>query len=130
MNIVTEFYEAMNIVFENGLLKVANIITDKIKTKEVEAEKLCIGQTCVTEQELKALLEGNGIQASQTNPSAGSGPTASPSATSTPEITPEPTPTTPTSLPSPDSSAQGSGSLTEATATEAETATETELISE
>ena len=71
-SIVKKFYEAMNIVFEQGLVRAARIITDKLTTKEVETDKLCIGQTCVTEQELKALLQRSGISGS------------------TPEFTPEP----------------------------------------
>lgn len=55
----------LGMVFENGLLKVANIILEKLTAKEVTAEKLCVGQTCITEEELKALLEKSGIQTSQ-----------------------------------------------------------------
>ena len=60
-SIVKKFSEMMNIVFENGLLKVTQVIADKLTAKEVIVEKLCVGQTCVTENELKALLDQNGI---------------------------------------------------------------------
>ncbi|HXK41070.1 MAG TPA: tail fiber domain-containing protein, partial [Candidatus Paceibacterota bacterium] len=58
--LLTWFKDSLHIVFEDGLLRVANIITDKLTAKEVATEKLCIGATCVTEAELKALL---GIEA-------------------------------------------------------------------
>ena len=98
--LLTWFKDSLHIVFEDGLLKVANIITDKLTAKEVVAEKLCIGATCVTEAELKALL---GIettpepeQAPETNPPS---PEASEDTApeATPEATPEPTPEPPPS---------------------------------
>ncbi len=90
-NIVKKFAETMNIVFEEGVMKITNIITEKIRAKEAVIEnKLCIGETCVTEEQLKALLEGNGM------------PIITPNPTPTPEITPTPTPTTePTVTPTP-----------------------------
>ena len=100
-SIVKKFYEAMNVVFENGLLKVTNIIVEKLTAKEVAADKLCIGQTCVTEEELKALLQQNGIQTQTAAPSTPT-PTPTPSESPNPEITLEPTPElTPTPEPSP-----------------------------
>jgi hypothetical protein len=59
--LITWFKDSLHIVFEDGLVKIAAIITDKLTAKEVATEKLCIGATCVTEQELKALLDKNQI---------------------------------------------------------------------
>ncbi|MBI4158451.1 MAG: hypothetical protein HY505_02440, partial [Candidatus Yanofskybacteria bacterium] len=109
-SIVKKFYETMNIVFEQGMIKVANIITDKLTAKEVTAEKVCVGVTCVTEQELKALLDKNGItnnelsntappeseeitvESPNLEPELSSIPELVPESTLTPESTPETTP--------------------------------------
>ena len=40
----------------------------KLTVKEIHTEKLCIGQTCVTEEELKTLLEKAGAAPTNTNP--------------------------------------------------------------
>ena len=46
----------VNIVFENGLLRVAQIFTDRLVAKEI-----CLEDVCVTKEELKRLLENNQI---------------------------------------------------------------------
>jgi hypothetical protein len=38
---------------------VAEIVTDKLTAKEVKTDRLCIGETCVTEAELKEMLQKN-----------------------------------------------------------------------
>lgn len=62
-------------MFEKGLLRVANIITDKVTTKE-----LCVGSVCVTEAEFIKVF-GSGANSQITE----STPTPSPSESSTPE---------------------------------------------
>ena len=64
--IVTEkFKNLLGIVFEKGLLKIAELITDKLTTKE-----LCIEEVCITKDQLKALLNQNAIPASTPSPSS------------------------------------------------------------
>ncbi|OGF76471.1 hypothetical protein A3C77_03950 [Candidatus Giovannonibacteria bacterium RIFCSPHIGHO2_02_FULL_45_13] len=62
----------------------------KLTVKEIQTEKLCIGQTCITEEELKALLEQRGI-APVSNLEAelpsGSSASSSPADTAPPTIT-------------------------------------------
>ena len=84
--VTSMFKDVFNIVWEQGMLKVANIVTDKITAKEITTDKICVGITCVTEQELKALLQQAGTPTSQ----GSSGSSETPSPTTTPEITPEP----------------------------------------
>ena len=89
------FKDSLHIVFEDGLLKVANIITDKLTAKEI-----CLEEVCVNKTQLKELLEKNGIIAPQPilesapeiTPTPESTPEITPEATPTPEVTPEPTP--------------------------------------
>jgi hypothetical protein len=49
-----------------GVLKIAHVVTDKLTTKEVETEKLCIGTTCITELELKEILSSRNRNSSVT----------------------------------------------------------------
>jgi hypothetical protein len=44
-----------------------------LAVKEIRTEKLCIGQTCVDENTLKALLEGNGLDGQEPTSSPDSG---------------------------------------------------------
>ena len=55
------FKDTLHIVFEDGLLKVAQIFTDKLVAKEI-----CVEDICVDKTKLKALLEKNGIEAQPT----------------------------------------------------------------
>lgn len=41
----------------DGTMIAVRVITDEIIAKIVRSEKLCLGQTCVTEEQLKVLLE-------------------------------------------------------------------------
>ncbi|MDD5033091.1 MAG: hypothetical protein PHC85_03215, partial [Candidatus Pacebacteria bacterium] len=50
------FKNAYSLVIENGLLKITQIISDKITTKE-----FCIEDVCMTKEQLKLLLEKNNI---------------------------------------------------------------------
>ncbi|MBI2676668.1 MAG: procyclic acidic repetitive family protein, partial [Candidatus Yanofskybacteria bacterium] len=86
-SIVKKFSEAMNIVFENGLLKVAQIFTDKITAKE-----LCLEEVCVTKEQLKRLMQNNGgIPIATPSPSVQNQiATPTPIPTTEPSITPEP----------------------------------------
>jgi hypothetical protein len=43
-------------MFNEGVLTIASIVTDKLTAKEVQTDKLCIGQTCITETELQDFL--------------------------------------------------------------------------
>lgn len=53
--IIKKFSEVFNIVFENGIMKIAQIFTDKLTTKE-----LCIEDVCVNKEQLKQLLQNSG----------------------------------------------------------------------
>jgi hypothetical protein len=107
-SIVSKFSKLFEIVFEQGLVRVARIVADMIETKKLAAEELQLkdSQTgniyCVTIK--------NGEFDKAQGECGGSTPTPTPEATpeTTPEITPEPTPTpesevtpSPTSMPEP-----------------------------
>ncbi|TSC91273.1 MAG: cell surface glycoprotein, partial [Parcubacteria group bacterium Gr01-1014_2] len=112
--IVQKFSDAMNIVIQNGLLKVAQIIVNNLTAGEVTAGKLCLGSTCVTEQELKALLQQNGIQnvpPPSPSPSAAPSPSPDPNSNLTPTPSPSPSPD-PSSTPLPTLSPTPTPSLT------------------
>jgi hypothetical protein len=85
--------------FVDGVLTVAGI-----KTELVETEQLCIEDVCVTADDLRALLNGNG---SGTGPTTQTPPPTEPEAEPTPEPipteepTPEPLPSTPDPEPEP-----------------------------
>jgi hypothetical protein len=86
--VLDAFKNFYHLVIEDGLLKIAHIITDKLTTKE-----LCVGDTCVNEEQLKILLEKNGL-ASPVAPVSPQEPAPSP------EPIPEPAPVAePTSAP-------------------------------
>ena len=44
-------------MFNDNVLTVANIITDKLIAKEVKTDKLCVGETCINENDLKDFLK-------------------------------------------------------------------------
>ncbi|MDP3697585.1 MAG: hypothetical protein Q8R55_06265, partial [Candidatus Taylorbacteria bacterium] len=82
--IISKFNSLMNIVIQKGLIKVAEIITDKFTTKQ-----LCIEDVCIDKAQLQDLLQKNG-------PSTGSGQAGGNgggvnSVTSTPQPSPEAT---------------------------------------
>jgi hypothetical protein len=109
-SVVTKLADMFQIVFEDGLIRVANIITDRFTTKE-----LCIEDVCVSRDQLKALLDVTGVpqQATPTpTPSVSATPTPTPSESPlvtesptpspTASVSPEPTPTSsPTLEPTP-----------------------------
>jgi hypothetical protein len=84
-NIVNKFAEVLGIVFENGVINVGNIITDKVDTKEV-----CFDDVCMDKDKLRMLLEEGGVYlpTPTTNPT----PTPEPTVEPTPEPSVEPTP--------------------------------------
>jgi hypothetical protein len=54
---IWEFLESI----KQGILKIKEIITEKLSSKVIYTNELCIGQTCINEEKLKELLEKNGI---------------------------------------------------------------------
>jgi len=94
-----------------GIATIKNLVVESITAavgnfKEVNADKICSGQTCVTEVQLKTLLQNANLSAALPNvtptPSATPTPTATPSPEEQPEASPTPTPTpTPTTEPTP-----------------------------
>jgi len=106
-NIVKKFAEVFGIVFENGFVSIKNIVSEKITTKEI-----CVEDICVDKEQLKGLLEGNGINFVTPIPVIDPTPTPEPSVEPTPEpetasssqgFEPNPTPTLePTVEPSPE----------------------------
>jgi len=70
--IVSKFSELFEIVFEKGLLKVAQIFTNKVTTKE-----LCVGSVCVTEAEFMGVF-GSGISAGSSDGSSDESDTQDP----------------------------------------------------
>ncbi|MFH1392762.1 MAG: tail fiber domain-containing protein, partial [Patescibacteria group bacterium] len=101
-SVISVFSNFFEIVFEKGLLRVASVITNKLSAVEVETKKLCVGETCVTEPELKKLLEKNNITPTPTPRETPQeviletpAPEQTPEPTATPEIAPEGTPAAP-----------------------------------
>jgi hypothetical protein len=70
--IVDAFKSILNITFDNGLIR-----TIKGVFTEVQTDKLCVGSTCVDEQQLQELLKAQGM-----TPSSGAAPTPSTTASS------------------------------------------------
>jgi hypothetical protein len=63
----------IGIYIQQGIIRATEFVSNKVTTDE-----LCVGNTCITEVELKALLEKNQIQsASQTSSNTSPGPTTS-----------------------------------------------------
>ncbi|MFZ2038996.1 MAG: tail fiber domain-containing protein [Minisyncoccia bacterium] len=60
---VTDFFANMVKLALNKLSSVfiREVNSDKITSKEVNTDKVCVGSTCITEEELKALLENNNV---------------------------------------------------------------------
>ena len=89
--------DTYDIVIERGVLRVAEVVTDKIRAKE-----LCLEEVCVTKEELKALLEKNQIQnvteaeiikvESSISATASGSVEVTPTLTTEPSITPEASP--------------------------------------
>ncbi|MEX2090928.1 MAG: hypothetical protein WD989_02240, partial [Candidatus Paceibacterota bacterium] len=65
--IVARFGEILEIVFKKGLIKVAEIVTDKFTTKQ-----LCIEDVCVGKDQLQAILNQNGTNLLQSTPTPNS----------------------------------------------------------
>lgn len=60
--------QQLGIIIRQGFIQVAELVSDKIITKQ-----LCIGETCVTENELRMLLEKNAITNSDAASTGGGG---------------------------------------------------------
>ena len=77
-------------VYKTAIYAVTGIF-DKVFAREVTTDKLCIGETCVDEEQLKSLLQGQVAGAAgASSGSSGGGGSASPAPA--PEPTPSPTP--------------------------------------
>jgi hypothetical protein len=94
-SIIDRFNQTLGVVFKNGFLKIAEIVTRKVTT-----DKLCVGATCVNEDQLKQLLQNAGNSLPTPTPDATPLVTASPSPTASASATPLPT-SSPTPTPSP-----------------------------
>ena len=93
--VTSMFKDVFNIVWEQGMLRVANVVAEKVKSDSVETKQLCLEDFCVTKDQLKSLF-------TPVIPIVTPTPEATPEATPepTPELTPEPTPEpTPESTP-------------------------------
>ncbi len=98
---IESFATATNTTFKDQLIAwlgdVANGVT-KIFAHEVQTDKLCVGQTCLTEDQLLELMNNQNISSSltpdpvPTDPNPAPEPTPDPDPIPTPEPTPEPTP--------------------------------------
>ena len=62
--IVAQFSDIYGVIWEHGLMKIAHVITDKLTTKEVQTEKLCVEEVCINKDQLKELLEKNNVEGS------------------------------------------------------------------
>ncbi|MBX4190382.1 tail fiber domain-containing protein, partial [Candidatus Parcubacteria bacterium] len=86
--IISKFQQTLGIVFENSLIKVTELITDRFTTK-----KLCLDDVCIEKDQLKTLLEKEGILIPTPLPMLSPSPESSPE--ETPEISPESSPEPP-----------------------------------
>ena len=71
--LMTWFKDSLHIVFEDGLLKVANIITENITASfgtftKVKTQELCVDDICVTREQFKAVFDGNAGQTTEPTP--------------------------------------------------------------
>ncbi|MEK7190652.1 MAG: hypothetical protein AAB661_02705, partial [Patescibacteria group bacterium] len=60
-SIMAQFKDIYGVIWENGVLKIANVISDKLTTKE-----LCIEEVCVNKAQLQELLNKNNINNNST----------------------------------------------------------------
>ncbi|MCF7815657.1 MAG: hypothetical protein K9M10_01880, partial [Candidatus Pacebacteria bacterium] len=91
---------AMN--FVDGVLTVVEVVADTFTAQKVDTNVLCVGDTCVDEATLKALLQGSSQTPVQnTQRSGGSVDTTVPDTTSTPTTTPQTSSSTPLDLTNP-----------------------------
>ena len=82
------------IVFEKGVLRIANIISDLIYTKKIVTDELCTDDICVSKEQLKALLIQAGGTTSPGNINTSDPITEpEPDSASSPQTTPEEIPT-------------------------------------
>jgi hypothetical protein len=92
----------LGVLVQNGIAKVKQLFAEKVTT-----DQLCIGQTCVTEEQLKELLQKSAINpatpAAAETPTEPELPPATEPTAETPSSTPEviePTPEIPSEMPS------------------------------
>ena len=85
-SIIDKFNQTLGIVFKQGYLKLSEIVTGKVTT-----DKLCVGTTCVNEDQLKQLLQNAGNSIATPTPDAT--PLVTDSPTPTPDLSSSPTPT-------------------------------------
>ena len=103
-SIISRFEKLLGIVFKNGLVQ-----SIKGVFGIVETDRLCLGSICITENELRDLLQRSNVP--QAMPTAQPTPTPTPTVAPIPYVDPTPTPvdvtptptpvTTPTSTPTP-----------------------------
>ena len=84
-SIIQKFQSMFEIVYERGLLRVARIISDKITTKE-----LCLEDICINKGQLQDLLNQSNLQSPIPSPSSTPEPSATPLPSEMPSPTPEP----------------------------------------
>jgi hypothetical protein len=63
---VNELNEKIDLL-NSGVIKLAEVVTDKLIAKEVKTDKLCIGDTCIYENDLKEFIEYKKTNTNQTN---------------------------------------------------------------
>jgi len=73
MNLFSDFVQkvkdalaSLGLFIENGVAQVKEIITEKLSSNIIITNELCLGNTCITEPQLKELLAKNGIDTGQT----------------------------------------------------------------
>jgi len=52
----------LGLFIKSGVATLQSVITDDITTKNIQTDTLCVGETCVSEQQLIELLQNNGTQ--------------------------------------------------------------------
>jgi hypothetical protein len=131
INAVKELSAKVDNFIANGIANIKSLVVDSIKSKDIESDnivskKICLGTTCVTEDQLKALLLKDNITPATYVPLATSTPTPVPTPSPTPTLASTSTPTTTPSV-TPNPTATPTPSITSST-TPAVTATTTPVI--
>ncbi|MDO8467267.1 MAG: hypothetical protein Q7S83_03975 [bacterium] len=84
---IQKIIEAITDWLKTAVVTIKELVVDKLTSKEVNTDKLCVGATCITENQLQALLNQNLPVAAGVN--GGNSPPPAPSPTPAPESAPD-----------------------------------------
>ncbi len=83
-----EFFKQIGFEIGNGVIKIANLVTDTVLANKVQTKQLCIDDVCVNKAQLQAMLMSSNTSGTQNSGSGGTtGTTTPPTDTSSPVVT-------------------------------------------